>query len=175
MCYFITIWLQPRSNWFIWINLIDRVTSMFINKVKARDWSFYLLKWTTALSNGFLLLYEMSQSFKGMGPEQIIMHTHRRAKNSGNYHDAYANRRGINITCHPVLMHNISAHNNLDFVWKHSKNNKLNEVNNQLQNCAKKEPLYSPWRVWSVVLLTVLGHTVRVKTRLHDKFINTKL
>ena len=69
---------------------------------KAGDWSFDLPEWTTALSNGFLLLHEMLQEFQKHGPwTNHDVHAYRWAKN--NCHDMFVHCRGIDVTCHPIF------------------------------------------------------------------------
>ena len=65
-------------------NSIDRRQQCL--STKARDWSFDLLEWITALSNGFiLLLHEMLQEFQKHGPwTNHDAHAHRWAKCNRN-------------------------------------------------------------------------------------------
>ena len=50
---------------------------------EARNFAFHLLEWTTALTNGFLLLHEMLQEFQKQGPwTNHGVHAHHQVKNN---------------------------------------------------------------------------------------------
>ena len=71
---------------------------MFIKSTKARDWSFDVLEWTTALSS-----VQWVWSFKSTDPEQPIMCTHTaRQRIIKKCHDACAHRPALTYTGHPI-------------------------------------------------------------------------
>ena len=115
------VWTDCRGNksYYVITSLANRLDDIIVHQQRWGTFSFELLEWTTALSDGFLLLWNVAGVSKAQALNKPwFAHPHHWAKNSGNCHDVCAHSQALlslvtpsigsshssSLYCYPLLL-----------------------------------------------------------------------